>query len=273
MTAGQQIRVIRERLGATMRDVEEQSRRIAEMEGREDYCISSARLTQIENRDTVPSVYKLYSLAAIFRVGFSELLSLFGIELNNIARHQIGAGLAQTHLATLEMTNQERRIPFPVRFNASFSANATTLWSRIVEVWGEIPVSLIQHLDVRHNLYGYIGLDDFTMYPLLRPGSFVQIDQRATRILSASVRSEYERPVYFIELRNGFACGWCELRGKELTLVPHPLSPCVVRRFEIGAEAEIIGRITAVATRLVDFSGAKCDLATVPARSAVKLIC
>ena len=29
--------------------------------------------------------------------------------------------------------------------------------------------------------YGYIGSEDFTMYPILPPGSFVQVDKRRTR--------------------------------------------------------------------------------------------
>jgi len=45
----------------------------------------------------------------------------------------------------------------------------------MVELWGEVPIALIQHLDIRHSQYGYVGLEDYTLYPLLRPGSFVQM--------------------------------------------------------------------------------------------------
>src|SRR5207245_10608722 len=60
------------------------------------------------------------------------------------------------------------------------------------------------------------------------------------------------RPIYFIELRDGYACSWCELRGSQLTLIPHPLSPCSTRQFLYSTEAEIVGQVTAVAMRLVD---------------------
>ena len=65
---------------------------------------------------------------------------------------------------------------FPHRFDRGFSLEKTNLISRMVEIWGEVPMSFIQRLDVRHCQYGYIGLDDYSMSPMLRPGSFVQID-------------------------------------------------------------------------------------------------
>ena len=90
--------------------------------------------------------------------------------------------LQQTHLTTLDVYDQDRAITFPVRFDRGFSVEKTNLLSRMVEVWGEVPIALIQHLDIRHSQYAYIGLKDFTMYPLLRPGSFIQIDQRVNKI-------------------------------------------------------------------------------------------
>jgi len=51
-----------------------------------------------------------------------------------------------------------------------------------VDIWGDIPVPLLRHLDLRRYLYGYIGLEDRTMAPLIPPGSFVQIDAKRTRV-------------------------------------------------------------------------------------------
>ena len=90
------------------------------------------------------------------------------------------------------MYDEDRSVTFPVRFDRGFSAEKTSLLSRMVEVWGEVPIALIQHLDIRHSQYAYIGLKDFTMYPLLRPGSFLQIDQRVNKIQAFPWRSEYD---------------------------------------------------------------------------------
>ena len=252
MRPGERLKGIRTRLGITTREVEEQSRSIAEAEGNDEFYLSNAWLTQIENKQSVPSIYKLYSVAVIYRIKFTELLKLFSVDLDNIAKYQLESGLQQTHLTTLEVYDGNRPVSFPVRFDRGFNAEKTNLLSRMVEIWGEVPIGLIQHLDIRHSQYGFIGLKDFTLHPLLRPGSFVQIDPHVNRVQASPWRTEYDRPIYFVELRDGYACSWCELNGNQLTLVPHPLSPCHLRHFTYNNEAEVVGRVTAVAMRIAD---------------------
>jgi transcriptional regulator with XRE-family HTH domain len=254
MRPGDQLKELRNRLGVTTREVEEFSRTIAEDCQNEEFYISNAWLTQLENKNSVPSIYKLYSLSVIYRAKFNDLLAVFGIDLNASTRYQLALPLQNTHLASLESPDPTKSVTFPVRFDKSFSLEKTSLLSRMVEVWGEVPVALIQKLDVRHCQYGYVGNQDFTMYPLLRPGSFVQIDSHPVRTGTSEWRTEFDRPIYFIELREGYACAWCEVRGAQITLVPHPLSGCPIRQFAYPAEAEIIGQVTGVAMRLVPAS-------------------
>jgi len=170
-------------------------------------------------------------------------------------------------LTAFETTDSEKSVTFPVRFDKSFNLETTSLISRMVEVWGEIPVALIQKLDVRHCQYGYIGTQDYTMYPLLRPGTFVQIESQSIRIQTTDWRTEYDRPIYFIELRDGYACSWCEIRGSQLTLVPHPLSGCTIRQFAYPSEAEIVGQVTGMAMRLVASEPKADELPRLPRRS------
>ncbi|MGH9776508.1 MAG: helix-turn-helix domain-containing protein [Candidatus Acidiferrales bacterium] len=252
LRAGQQLREARARLGITTREVEEYSRKIADEESNDEFYISNAWLTQVENKESVPSIYKLYSLCVIYRLNYSELLRLYGVELESMGKHQLITPLRKTHLATIELEDKERAINFPVRFDPGFRLEKTNLLSRMVEIWGEIPLSLLESLDIRNGQYGYIGLEDFTLYPLIPPGSFVQIDDHQNRILPTQWRTEFDRPIYFIELRESYACSWCDLQAKRLTLIPHPLSPCGIRQFDYGSEAEIVGRVTAVALRIVN---------------------
>ena len=100
--------------------------------------------------------------------------------------------------------------------------------------------------------YGYIGLDDFTMYPLIRPGSLVRIDTRQNKLQFVTRHNEYQRPIYFVELRNAYACGWCELQSNELLIVPHHSSPGRIRRFTYTKDAEIVGRVISFDTSCVD---------------------
>jgi transcriptional regulator with XRE-family HTH domain len=252
MLAGKHLQEIRSRLGITTRDVAERSQRIAEKEENEEFQISNAWLTEVENSKAIPSIFKLYSLSVVYHIKFGDLLMLFGVDVQRIPKEQMLMPLQQTHLTPVEVFDEDRTMTFPVRFDQGFSLGKTNLLSRMVEVWGEVPVGLIQHLDVRHGLYGYIGLEDFTLHPLLRPGSFVQIDQRIKKIQPLKWRTEYDRPIYFIELRDGYLCSWCELQGTRLIVIPHPLSPCSIRQYDFPSDAEIVGQVTGVAMRIVD---------------------
>lgn len=264
---GEVLKELRNRLGVTTREVEEFSRKISEAEGNEDFYVSNAWLTQLENKRSIPSIYKLYSLSIIYRKRFSELLEIFGVDISRTAEYQVKTPLEQTHMISLEVPDSQKSMTFPVRFDRAFNLGKTSLISRMVEIWGEVPIAMIQQLDVRHCHYGYIGLQDYTLYPLLRPGSFVQIDDQVTRVQVSEWRTEYDRPIYFIELREGYACAWCELRGSVLTLIPHPLSPCSIRQFSCPDEAEIIGQVTGVAMRLVPHANRQPDASKLPKRS------
>lgn len=231
-------------MGMSTRQVSDHSQQIAEDEGNSEFHISNAWLTQIENSDAIPGIHKLYSLSVIYRLKITDLFLLFGIDLAKLHRHQLKSRLATTQLTTLDAVDLDRPVTFPVRFDPSFDLSHTTLLSRMVEIWGQVPLALIQGLDLRNNMYGYIGLEDYTLYPILRPGSFVQIDPTARKILRNAWQTEYERPIYFVELRDGYACSWCELNHEELLLLPHPLSPSKIRKLIHGVDAEIIGRVT-----------------------------
>ena len=142
-------------------------------------------------------------------------------------------------------------IVVPLRSREDIRLDRTNLLSRLGEIWGEIPVRLIQHLDLRNGVYGFVGMLDRTMYPIIRPGSIVQIDQNQRKVVP-KWQNEHERPIYFIELRGEYVCSWCEMQGGYLSAIPHPNSKCEVRRFAYPREADIVGRVIGVTMRLVD---------------------
>ena len=111
---------------------------------------------------------------------------------------------------------------------------------------------LLQQLDLKHRLCGYIGLEDFTLYPLIRPGSFVEIDARQNKVKAGNWQNEFDRPIYFAELRNDYACSWCELDGNQLILVPSPQSRGQIRQLRYPHEADIVGRVTAATMRIAE---------------------
>ena len=124
-----------------------------------------------------------------------------------------------------------------------------------MDIWGDVPVPLLRHVDLRRSLYGYIGTKDRTMQPLLPPGTFVQIDAKQTRVTKSwttkgMVQSPFARPIYFLDIRVGYACGWCQIEDGVLTLIPHPDSGEPTRTFRYPSEVEVVGRVTGIAMRI-----------------------
>ena len=84
-SGGQNLRVLREQLGLTMRDVEMATSRIAEKHGNDEYSIPPSRLSDIETKGIVPSIFRLYSLAVIYRRDFRQLLTWYDVDLNAVS--------------------------------------------------------------------------------------------------------------------------------------------------------------------------------------------
>jgi hypothetical protein len=95
------------------------------------------------------------------------------------------------------------------------------------------------------------------MYPLLPPGTFLQVDESRSQVTQGIWRSEYERPIYFVETRDGYTCSWCSLKGDHIVLQPHPLSPVAVRVMRHPQEAEIVGQVVGIALKLGEWRPAE----------------
>jgi len=252
VSPGEQLKHVRAQLGITTREVAVFSKLIAEAEGNNEFLVSGPWLTQIENEKTsLPSIYKLFTLASIYGLSYASLLALYGVDVNKIKMFHGRMPIAKTHLAQHEaVEHAASSLELPVRFDAGLNLSKTNLLSRMIETWGRVPLEFIQHLDLRHRLYGFIGFSDYTLYPLLRPGAFVEIDPELKNLEQRSTRSEFDRPIYFVDLRNKYACSWCEIIEDKLLLLAHPLSPAKSRSVAFPKDAEIIGQVTGVAMRI-----------------------
>lgn len=248
--AGQKLKRARERLNLRYRDVEEASSRIAERHGSDEFAIALSRLADIENKGTVPSIYRLYSLAAIYRLDFSELLEWYGLDLALLpADSASSVQIERTHLIGFA-SNARGEVQIPLSLDPGIDLRRTTYLSRMIQRWGKLPLMLLNGLDLKNYRYGYIGSEDWTMYPLLQPGSLVIIDETHRKIIEAGWANEYDRPIYFFEHRNGYACSWCHLSGSRLLLQPHPASLSTPEIYNFPEEIDVIGQVTGVAMRL-----------------------
>jgi hypothetical protein len=229
-----------------MRDVETASMRIAERHGNDEFAVSPSRLSDIETKGVVPSIFRLYTLAVIYRRDLREVLSWFGIDLN--------AAIADVNLNLPPKSHRYEisalAVQMPTRLDPGFDPSQTSNLGRMVEQWGLVPLTYLTQFASDRYTYGYIGSEDFTMYPLLPPGTFLQVDESKNEIVLGMWHSEYERPIYFVETREGYTCCWCTMKGEDIVLQPHSLSPAPVRILKHPQDAEVIGQVVGIALKL-----------------------
>jgi transcriptional regulator with XRE-family HTH domain len=249
--AGKRLKVLREQLGLSTRAVQAMSRQIASDKHNEEFFLSHNWVTDIESGRFRPGMFRMYSISVIYHRNYTEVASLFGLEIGDVRRDMASIHLPKTHLLETMGEPETEAVSLPVEFKPDFRFEQTNLLARAVEKWDAVPLGLLQHLDLRTSMYGYIGLEDFTLYPLIRPGSLVQIDASQRKISPVRWKTEFERPIYFAELRDGYVCGWCEIDRGKLMVIPHAHSHREVQVFDYPAQAEIVGRVTGVAMCIV----------------------
>lgn len=245
---GQRLKRVRERLNLRYRDVEDASLRIAERKKNDEFIVALSRLSDIENKGTVPSIYRLYSLCAIYRLDLCEILQWYGADPAQMPADSAHLEIDKTHMVGFQV-HEHGEVQLPLRLDPGIDLDKTTYLSRMIQRWGRLPLMLLNGLDLRAHRYAYIGAEDWSMYPLIQPGSLVLIDEAKRRIVMNGWTNEFERPIYFFEHREGFACGWCHLEDNRLVLQPHPASMCSPRIFKYPEEIDVIGQVVGVAMR------------------------
>lgn len=253
---GNYLKEVRLRHQLGVRDIQHLSSKIAAREQNRRFYISAARLTQIENDNAVPSQFKVFTLAAIYGLSFHEILSRYGVEPDRARDYRGQLALPATGPVTAEVFNTDAKLTLPIRFDPSFKWERTQLVNRAVALWGEIPAAFLLECNPRQHMYAYIGLEDDTMSPLLRPGALVMIDEGRRKVADGGWTTEHERPIYLVELREAYLCSWCSVSGSRITIVPYPTSTAPVRIFNLTTEAEVIGQVVGVAMRLVPTAAA-----------------
>ena len=240
MPAGQTLKSLRNKRNITVRDVEQASRRIADAKGDKRFCISNGWLAQLEKGISEPSICKLFSLSVIYHANFLDLVRLYNVDVDDKEKYEPVANPRLTQLIS-DATN------------GNGHSTAPTLSTILISELGAMSApQLAGEHHATNIIYAHLGSSDFTMYPMIRPGARLKIDTSQNKLTAGTWHNEHERPIFFVELREAYACGWCELQGNQLLIIPHPSSPASVRRFTYPREAEIVGRVVSYSTNCVD---------------------
>jgi transcriptional regulator with XRE-family HTH domain len=238
MEPGEWIRAFREERLIKPSDVERITRNIAELKGNTDFYLSHSTLADIE-AGSIPSIHKLFSLALCFKLPLNDLLLPFGVDLEEAAT-TYEAGPITLPAAPV----REPAFRFQLNFDANVSSPETTLLKLQSQDLTILPSALQARVDPVRFRYALIGSKDDSMADLLPPGSLVEIDTTQKAVQVFAWRTLRERPIYLVWHSDGHTCGWCQVEGREVTLIPHPVSHRLIRRFKMPSEATLVGRVT-----------------------------
>lgn len=121
----------------------------------------------------------------------------------------------------------------------------------ILSVWSDVPILLMLDVDWDRGPLVLIGSSDRMMWPLLPPGSLLQLD-RTVRTITNGNWSEFDRPIYLIEYRSKFCCCHAQRRVDTLRLISHREShepPSISIPFK---EAKVRGQVTPIFRPLIN---------------------
>ncbi|HEY1576203.1 MAG TPA: helix-turn-helix transcriptional regulator [Terracidiphilus sp.] len=220
-------------------DVERITRNISERKENPDFYVSHSTLADIEN-GSVPSIHKLFSLSVCLRISLEELLFPFGIDPAEISP-------TQTESEADSLVQGVHLGDPPFRFQLNFDVNHSNRETNLLR----LPAQDLEHLPsffrasrdpVRYR-YAVIGSEDDSMSDFLPPKSLVEIDTAQNNVEVFQWHTLRDRPVYLVWHTEGHSCCWCQVDGRELTILPHPLSRQPVRRFRMPGQASVVGRV------------------------------
>jgi hypothetical protein len=175
----------------SLRDVEEQSFRLALEWGNEAYRISAGWLDSLEREEHEMSVSTRLVLANIYKLPAEQLL-----------RPVFPGSPHALNLLELSVRNSSGRVRTPDHTTVLPADN------------GISPARFGR---------GIIGKHDRTLDPMVPPGSIVYIDTNERIIPTRrNWADEFQRPIYFLLTRDAYICGWCELDDDSewLALIP-----------------------------------------------------
>jgi hypothetical protein len=114
----------------------------------------------------------------------------------------------------------------------------------LLTIWSETPMLLMLDIDWRRGPLVWVGKADRFMWPLIPPGSLLQLDQEERTVDAED--GEFERPVYLIEYRGRFHCCHAQRRGEKLLMISHHESGERPSIAVPSKEARVRGRLTTI---------------------------
>jgi hypothetical protein len=190
-------------------------------------------ISDLENGKSKPRLLpRFHSLSLIYDCDINEILAAFGLNVADLGNERGHISLPHARLSGLPLAQSDPHVVVAPQ-QVKIPLQQTNLMHRLFQGLGEMPFFLLHQASPQEVLYGYVGTDDYTLDPIIRPGAFVQIDPQQNKVIRGVWPSEHECPVYFVELRdNHYVVCWCDFEGNYLVLVPSHNSPVPIRHLD-----------------------------------------
>ena len=123
---GEQLRDIRLRLGITVREVAEESQKIAEIEGNPEFAISESVAFAARKFQLRAQHLQAFQPEQHLPLQIHRSPGLFGVDLQRLPERQLSTRLPNTHLVTVEDPDPEKTVSFPIQFDRGFNSTTPT---------------------------------------------------------------------------------------------------------------------------------------------------
>jgi transcriptional regulator with XRE-family HTH domain len=237
---GTNLRIVRERLGLTLREVALRSGQLAEASVFSQGRISASWLRRVEQDPRRElSAVRLIVLLKVYGLTLEELLTVDSKNGEKEGRRElltfdanhtglIPLGPLETN-ARLLLPDDSHKIGAPLNTEIMRSGRPQRPGRFIRAVVGKVQNYL---------------------HPIVPAGSVVLVD---THRRSLNVRQEEDiemrRPMFLLELHEGCICCWCELLGKDhsrIVVLPHPCAGINAMELRLDRDVTVRGRIVAI---------------------------
>ena len=146
--------------------------------------------------------------------------------------------------------------------------NPKSAMRQLLAMWRTVPLLLMLDVDWGRGPLVLIGTADQMMWPLLPPGTLLQLDQ-TVRTVDEQQFTEHERPIYLIEYRNRFHCCHAQRRRDVIMLISHVESQGRPSMSISLKEARVRGQVTPIFRPLATRSTQKAQRRTQEAQNQI----
>jgi transcriptional regulator with XRE-family HTH domain len=238
---GKQLRIVRERLGLSQREVARRCVAVSKERGSDLYQITGSWLGRVESDPGHQHEVGAHPLVA--------LLSIYGITLEELLAVNSPRELPEDMSGIPEEAQETTVLTHPAADTAArllLPDDAVTVPANTVIMRPAFPRNSGRFLRI------VIGHSNNHLYPIVPAGTLALVDKyrRSLDQEPGNVEIEIQRPMFLLEMRDGrHICCWCELVDKNehrAVILFHPTSRRRSIQIVIDRDVSVIGQVVAV---------------------------